>query len=204
MNWREEMLDHYSHRWEWQEADRAEARRVAESEWFRTDERWREHAPCRFADACPDDFEPAMAEAFEDWRQDPTRNLLILGPVGTGKTHAAFALVRHCWMRGYPFKWASMIEILNDLRPGGEGQLSGYVRPFGLFIDDLGTEKQSDWVAEQVYGIIDGRWRDKRPTIATSNLSPQALKQSLGDRAWSRLQDNAVAVTLTGEDRRRQ
>ena len=203
MNWREETLDHYAERWRWAESDDAEARRIAESEWFRNDEVWRTVAPARFADASPEDLDGAADEAFQEWRQDASRNLLLLGPVGTGKTHAAYAIVRHCWMRGLRFHPTAMVELLNDLRPGGDGRLSDYLDPFGLFIDDLGTEKQTEWVAEQVYGIIDGRWRNRKPIIATSNLSPQALKDALGERAWSRLQDDAVAVTLTGDDRRR-
>jgi superfamily II DNA or RNA helicase len=43
----------------------------------------------------------APAAAVEEWRQDWRRNLLLVGPVGTGKTHAAIAAARLAHFRGH-------------------------------------------------------------------------------------------------------
>ena len=184
--------------------EREERKRYADSEWMRRDDSWRQMAPTRFADASPDDLDGPALDAFTEWRADATSNLLVFGPVGTGKSHFAYALARHAFMCGIRVKCSSVIDMLNALRPEGGGHINHYAGSSLLVLDDLGTEKMTDWAAEQVNGIIDARWRDRLGTIVTSNLSPQQLKETLGERAWSRLQDGAIALTLTGSDRRRQ
>lgn len=176
----------------------------ADQRWFELDRLWSDRVPKRFRDACPDDLDGPALDAFTEWRQNPNRNLLVFGPVGTGKTHMAYAITRHAHMCGLFPKVTSMVEMLSSLRPDGGAILSNYQEPQILLVDDLGAEKLTDWAFEQLNAIVDYRWRNQLPMIVTSNLSPQQLKDIAGERAWSRLQDDAVAVTLTGADRRRK
>jgi hypothetical protein len=71
-----------------------------------------------------------------------------------------------------------------------------------LLIDDLGIEKQSDWTEETLFGIIDARWRNCRPTIVTTNLTPLELRNTVGSRVYDRLKDGATALTIPGQSRR--
>lgn len=204
MTWGTEVLERIALRYcGWEGMSAEDAKYFADAEWFRRDDRWRTNAPVRFADATPDDLRDTAREAFEEWRQDGTRNLLIFGPVGTGKTHMAYAIARHAHMCDLPIRATSMVELLIGLRPDGGATLSTFTEPAILLVDDLGAEKLTDWAFEQISAIVDYRWRNKLGTLVTSNLSPAQLKAAIGERAWSRLQDGAVAVTLAGDDRRR-
>jgi len=71
-----------------------------------------------------------------------------------------------------------------------------------LFLDDLGAEKMSEWVAEQFYLILNFRYEAKLPTIITSNYSLGELSERLGDRIASRIAEMCDVVKIDGKDRR--
>ena len=56
-----------------------------------------------------------------------------------------------------------------------------------LHIDDLGAEKRSDWVLEQLYAIVDERYASNRSIVVTTNLDHEQLKEQIGERTVSRL-----------------
>lgn len=55
---------------------------------------WKQLVPARFAGATVGDLSGSTLAAVSEWRADPTRNLVLLGGVGVGKTHAALAAAR--------------------------------------------------------------------------------------------------------------
>jgi DNA replication protein DnaC len=73
-------------------------------------------------------------------------------------------------------------------------------------LDDLGSERPSEWVAERFYSIINGIWarRAKQTLIATSNKSLQAIEATLGPRVRSRIDGLTIVCELRGDDRRRK
>lgn len=169
---------------------------------------WQRAIPNRFLWAHLDDLDPAEAAKVGEWAADPRgRNLLLLGPVGVGKSHAAVAAVRPAHFdHGSDVRFLPVVELLDLLRPGGpDGALYDLADTDVLVIDDLGTERATDWTDERLYAVINRRWLEERPTVATTNLEPKALREALGARTYSRLVGNCAAVvTLTGPDRRRQ
>ena len=72
-----------------------------------------------------------------------------------------------------------------------------------LHIDDLGAEHRTEWVLEQLYTIINGRYEDERSTIVTSNLGPDELAEQLGERIVSRLEGCCEILPFYGADARR-
>lgn len=209
MTWREQMIDRLIRSFQplGDEPDSTEARKWAEIEFDRRREAFRGRTPPRFADATPELLSGKAAEAFDEWvTAQGQRNVLLFGPVGTGKTFAATAFLAHVSMCGV-WRWnsSSTVRLLDRLRPSSDGEddLDRYAKVDVLLLDDLGGEKPSDWVAERLFLLFDERWRWQRPTLVTTNLLPDQLRGVLGDRTYSRLQDDAIAVTLTGSDRRR-
>jgi DNA replication protein DnaC len=73
-----------------------------------------------------------------------------------------------------------------------------------LHIDDLGAEKSSEWVLEQVYAIINERWQEERSIVVTTNLDDDALRSQIGFRTISRLEDmcGENVIPIFGKDRR--
>ena len=72
-----------------------------------------------------------------------------------------------------------------------------------VILDDIGVEKPSDWVEEQLYGLIDLRYRMKRSTIITTNCSLKQLESQIGDRTVSRIMEMCEGVKVEGEDWRK-
>jgi DNA replication protein DnaC len=163
---------------------------------------WPDHIPARFVGARVADLDGDLAAVAADW--DGRRNVLFLGGVGVGKTHAAVAIARTRFEQGDDVMFAPSVELLDDLRPGGpEGTMTRACNVAVLVLDDLGAERPTDWTGERLYRIVNRRWLEGRTTIATSNLSAAELAQATGKRMWSRLFHDAVALELAGNDRRK-
>ena len=71
-----------------------------------------------------------------------------------------------------------------------------------LLLDDLGAEKQTDWVLEILYRLINYRYEQMLPTFFSSNYSLQELSEKIGDRVVSRIVEKCDIVKIEGEDRR--
>lgn len=172
-------------------------------------QRWASRIPSRFAWAQLADVAVEHPEVYDDvaeWSADPRgRNLVLLGPVGTGKSHTAVAACRAACQAGLSVQFLPVDEMLDLLRPGGPEStlydLAGFDR---LIIDDLGAERQTEWTADRTFAVVNRRWLEERPTIVTSNLDPNGMQDTLGPRLYSRLVGNdAVVIRLSGADRRR-
>lgn len=166
---------------------------------------WAKFAPAKFAHARLEHLAELDAQTFDDiagWCASPTSNLMLLGPVGVGKTFAAFAVARHLMEAGSAVAWWPTVELFDGLRPDGGVDVDRPARAEYLLLDDLGGEKPSEWVAERLYLILNRRWLDGRPTIVTSNLEPAQLREVIGARTYDRLRDHAVAVRFAGASRR--
>lgn len=172
------------------------------------DARWRQFAPVRFhaadLDSLDTDAKRKAATAFAD---DPTRPLLLLGPVGVGKTWTAFAAVREGMRRKTVsgFEWFDTGSLLREMEPYGRDPLVArcYACPV-LILDALGDEPLTDHKVGRLYDIVNRRWMNRLGVIVTSNLDARRLAEAVGARTWSRLSDSARTVTFNADrDRRR-
>lgn len=166
--------------------------------------RWQRICPPQFADVDADRLDGDLGDAVGKWRTDPTRNLVLLGDIGVGKTHAACAAARLGNDAGWDARICDTGALLDSIRPGGDGDVD-FQRARDcdvLVLDDIGVEKPSEWTAEKVWIIVNQRWLYLRPTIVTSNLEPAAVRDSIGGRSYDRLIDRAVTVVARGQSRR--
>lgn len=96
-------------------------------------------------------------------------------------------------------------EALERLEPGGDlgpKDLEPVRNSSLTLLDDLGLKTLTDWGAKVIFGIVDARWRNERPTIVTSNRNTDQLRKAIGDRIYDRLRDRATTIVLTGPSRR--
>lgn len=173
--------------------------------------RWSAVCPQRFYAADMSLLDDAVRAQVEAWAQlAPRPNLVLAGPVGVGKTYAALAAVKNDWLeRGLGVEFLPETEALDELRPGGSpGALERLLDVERLVLDDVGSSRPTDWTAERLYLLVNRRWMEERPLIATTNLtlgSEGKLIETLGERTYSRLVgSDAVVVRMTGDDRRRK
>jgi DNA replication protein DnaC len=146
-----------------------------------------------------------------DQRLDSGRGLWLFGETGTGKTTLAMLISKHALEAGCSVAIYSLPKLLARIRrtydsePGGDSYLSLFERLTSvdlLHIDDLGAEKRSDWVLEQLYSLINERYEAQRSMLITTNLPHHELEEQIGARTVSRLSQTCDEVELRGHDRR--
>ncbi len=150
----------------------------------------------------------AYAEHFPELRKDG-KGLLLYGPPGTGKTYAACEAANALVEKGYPVlvtNFARLTNTLQGLFDGRQAYIDSLSKFALLVIDDLGAERKSEFMQEQVYNIIDSRYRAGLPMIVTTNLGINEIKQPSGignKRIYDRILERCFPVEVNGGDRRR-
>ena len=76
-----------------------------------------------------------------------------------------------------------------------------------LIIDDLGAERKTEWSVDKLYSIIDKRYRDKKPTVISTNLSLDELREHLSTdgvyRTYDRIIEMTTPIEFKGKSRRK-
>ena len=130
---------------------------------------------------------------------------LIWGPVGTGKTHLATALLAMFLVNsGRSGLWISSTELINSLRKEARGETVTRIGnietvPF-LVLDDFPTDHLTEFALGTLTALISYRFDRQLDTVVTTNLSPSQIAE-LSHRAASRLCSDRI-IKLEGKDQR--
>lgn len=137
------------------------------------------------------------------------KGLLLYGGAGTGKTFAAACVVNALIDSGYSCLMTNFARVLNTI--WGTEQKQDYLDKLNSFrllvLDDLGAERRSEHAQEQVFNVIDARYRAKLPLIITTNLSIEDIKnpKDMGNRRiYDRILEMCHPIPVTGYSRRRK
>ena len=128
--------------------------------------------------------------------------LMFMGDVGTGKTHLAAGILKVAYNRGLDGVLISVPDLLNEIRDGykdGRFNEKKFKEKFLVILDDLGTEKPSEWVREMLFTLINYRYENKKPLIVTTNCTPSELIEQLGKRTADRLREMCKVVKIEGK-----
>lgn len=121
------------------------------------------------------------------------RSLILSGKVGRGKTHLAIAVAYKAIQNGFDARFTTASALIDELSAAAKaGRLRAathaYIEPDVLVIDEIGYLHHADTAANVLYGVIDQRCLDRRPTVLTTNKPL---------RAWGRLlHDEDLAEAL--------
>jgi DNA replication protein DnaC len=116
--------------------------------------------------------------------------LLLQGPTGVGKTHLGVAVLRELIQRGFAGRFFDYQYWLKQMRgaydaAAGDAHRDAYDRALDtevLLLDDLGSERYSEWVEDTITSLINHRYNAKRAIIATTNLPIPQLGDSWVDK----------------------
>ena len=98
--------------------------------------------------------------------------------MGTGKTTLALLVAKAARDAGRSVAVYSVPRLLAEMRDTfDEDSADSHLKLFRrltevelLVLDDLGAERQTEWVLEQLYSLVNERWQDERSTVVTSNV----------------------------------
>lgn len=166
--------------------------------------RWRSGVPPMYAEASLSDLDDSQhAVRLRGWLHSGSCHLVLAGSVGTGKTHAAYAVGHQALAAGMWVEAYAVGDLLDALRPGSSDRdAERRARECRvLILDDL-TAKATDWEAERLTLLLDDRVRSERLTVVTTNITSEQITDAWGARFMDRLRYRLTALTFTGQSRR--
>ncbi|WP_457639407.1 ATP-binding protein [Persephonella sp.] len=191
----------------------------------------RMNIPRRYRDKELSNFEPDESAGhpfvlmrIEDYinsdRYTEGKGLFIVGPPGVGKTHLAVSILKEFFRRrGIVGLFYDTRTLLFRLKSSFDGSASAreileeVVEAPILVLDDLGSERLSDWARDILHYIIINRYNDLKPMVITSNIELKSkkidgdilentLEERMGQAIASRLSEVCEVIPVKGKDRR--
>lgn len=167
----------------------------------------------------PPDLKEYMAELLAYCKRfaqsvadgEPNDSLLLQGDTGLGKTYLASAVGNHVVAAKRTVVYFTFSEFMDLIRlqkfnEDEEGYREGLQRLLDadlIILDDLGAEKVTDFVAQELFNMINHRLNRQKPMVVSTNLRPDELLDYYGERIGSRLLFGFEALQLRGVDVRR-
>jgi DNA replication protein DnaC len=181
-------------------------------------------------EGCHPSQQKALLEARGFVENYPVENtgLLLIGPIGVGKTHLAVGIMKELILaKGIPCLFYDYRELLKQIQNSYNESVKAteldVLRPVFetevLVLDELGAVKPTEWVWDTVSLILNTRYNDNRTTIITTNFENKAagavagpraavrdetLGDRIGERMRSRLHEMCRIVRIDGHDFRQK
>ena len=161
-----------------------------------------------------------VAKKFvQSFNEEEGRGITFVGSPGIGKTHIAVAVLKALYekkrIKGVFFDTKDLIYRLKMAIDEGKDLkfIKAILNVPVLVLDDLGSERLSDWQRELISYIITYRYNNLKSTIVTTNFNleneesnvkiSQDLSARLGENVVSKLYEVNDLVIMKGEDLRK-
>lgn len=134
--------------------------------------------------------------------------LLLYGTVGTGKTFLAACIANALIDSGYRVRMTNFSAIADELwNAEDKADYIEHLCKYDLLVlDDLGTERKTEYMDEMVYKVVNARYVAGKPMVVTTNLSTSELGQQQDmakQRIYDRLIERCLPIQVSGKSRRR-
>lgn len=202
---------------------RTEERRLREEQ-IKREEEMRSIRRAKISSMMDDTFQTATFENFQTRKENEShlkiaknycekfqtmyernQGLLFYGTVGTGKSYMAACIANYLLERNTSVVMTSFVRILQEMQGFDREREESFSNRLNnvrlLIIDDLGAERSTDYALEKVYGIIDSRYRAKKPLILTTNLTLQQMQNTTDiryERIYDRIFEMCYPMEFTG------
>lgn len=148
-----------------------------------------------------------------NWKEAYRNNtgLLLFGDVGTGKSFFAGCIANALLDQDVPVLMTSFPTILNQLTGVYPEERVDFINSLNdydlLIIDDLGVERSTEFAMEQMFEVIDKRYRSGKSMIITTNLTLEQLRNPpdlAHARIYERILERCAPILFSGENFRKQ
>lgn len=137
-------------------------------------------------------------------------SIVMLGNIGTGKTHLAVAIAHQIMARAHTVMYSTAMELVarirDTMRRDATVSTTDLVDMAGavdlLILDEFGVQGATEDVRSHLTNVIDRRYRNAKPTIFISNMNGQEFADYVGDRVADRLRERSRAIQFNWESQR--
>ena len=184
---------------------------VWQAEFFTRQRQAAARIPARFASKTLDNYQCPVKDKWRKllvhsarayisgftFKTEYPKGLLMSGPVGSGKSHLAVAILKEVIAKGYTGLYYNSPDLMRDIRAtfdrGAETREDDLLEEVTttdlLVFDDVGAERMSDFVMDRFYLIINERYEGCKPVLITTNLDEAEMESRLGKRIVSRVHE---------------
>ena len=156
--------------------------------------------PERYKDIDPEKTPEVFKKSVDKIKDSFGKGLFIFGGTGTGKTYALYALTVKFGMKIR--NYSNILErVYNDLN-NKYYYLKSISDDKYVVIDDIGTEKHTEYNQDILYTLINDVYMAKKRLFISTNLTPEEFEEKYGERIFSRLCEMCEFVEFTGPDKR--
>jgi len=132
------------------------------------------------------------------------RGLVLWGPYRGGKSCLAACVVGEAMSYRLNAYWIFSFDVADAWIARGGWRKAEIRGTDFLVIDDLGMESQDsvrgEFPREKIKNLLRVRLEGARPTIVTTNLSPENVKKIYGEKTWALLEEKMTFVLVSGAE----
>lgn len=142
-----------------------------------------------------------------NWMKNLENFLVLVGTPGTGKTYFCAALGNYLLDQKKEVRYTHTRDFLGAVKKTfddpGKNPLE-YIRALSqlpiLILDDVGSTLNTEWQIENILALLDFRYSNNRPTIITTNLTSDLMKELLGERISRRVFSPDSTMVYTNDE----
>lgn len=138
-------------------------------------------------------------------------NLLLFGNTGIGKTFLSHCIAKEVMDSLHSVLYLTASEFFDALLEKALNRNDESCLLYEqihlcdlLIIDDLGTERNTDFVVSQLFVCLNDRILNRKSTIISTNLTLEEIKTNYTERTFSRISNHYKILRLAGDDIRIQ